>query len=380
MPTRAPAIADTMLAMTGERERIMVFLPTWGGDAVMFTPALRAIRARYSGADLALLARPAPAAVLRPNPWTEDIIVDRGSLLRLIRMLRRRRFDLAVLGPNSFRSALVARLGGAGRRLGYDRDGRGFLLTDRLTPPRNADGSFAVTPTLDYYLELAASLGGDVSDRRMELAVADSDAASAEALLEGAGVEPGRPIVLLNPGGSFGPAKLYPAERFADVADALAEGRKAQIIINAAPSERPIADAVAAAMKRPPALNLARIENTLGLLKALVCRADLLITNDTGPRHLAAALGVPVVTVIGPTDPGWAAIDYARERIVRVDVPCGPCQRKQCPLRPGPERHQCMLKISPEMVLAAAEELLNEEGLREQRRTRRSRREGPVEA
>jgi heptosyltransferase-2 len=107
-------------------------------------------------------------------------------------------------------------------------------------------------------------------------------------------------------------------------------------------------------------LNLARVPNSLGLLKALVRRSNLVITNDTGPRHFAAAFGVPVVTVFGATDPGWTTIYYPRERIVRVEVPCGPCQRRTCPLPEGPRHHQCMLKIPPEMVLAAAEELLSE--------------------
>ena len=365
MATRGPAIGYTMPAMSCQPERIVVFLPNWVGDAVMFTPTLRAIRARYERAHLALLARPAPAAALAPNAWAQETIVDRGGALASACALRRRRFDLAVLGPNSFRSALLARLGGARRRLGYNRDGRGFLLTDKLAPPRSADGRFAVTPALDYYLELGAHLGCDVSDRRMELAVGDSDAARAEALLSEAGVEPGRPVVLVNPGASFGPSKLYPPERFAAVADALVDRRKAQIIINAAPSERAYADAVEAAMAHRPAANLARVDNTLGLLKAVVARSDLLITNDTGARHLAAALGASVVTIFGSTDPGWTEIGYDRERIVRVDVPCGPCQRKRCPLPVGPEHHQCMLGIAPEMVAAAAEELLDQEGPRE---------------
>ena len=97
-------------------------------------------------------------------------------------------------------------------------------------------------------------------------------------------------------------------------------------------------------------LNLARAENTIGRLKALVARAELLVTNDTGPRHVAAALGTGVVTVFGSTDPDRTTIDYDRERIVRVEVPCGPCQKKHCPLPPGPDRHQCMLGIAPETV------------------------------
>jgi len=347
-----------MPPMAIEPDRMVVFAPNWVGDAVMFTPALRAIRARFPRARIVLFARPAPGAALTPNPWADEILVDRGGMLANVRALRARRFDLAVLAPNSFRIALLARLGRARRRLGYARHGRGILLTDKLQPPRTPDGSLAITPALTYYLNLAAALGADATDRRMELAVADADAAWAEGVCARAGADGGRPAVVLNPGASFGPAKQYPPDRFAAVADALIDRHDAAIIINAAPNERPVADAVADAMTHPPAVNLARPDNSLGRLKALVKRAALLITNDTGPRHVAAAFGTPVVTIFGPTDPDRTTIDYDRERIVRTVVGCQFCQKRRCPLPPGPEHHQCMLKIAPEAVVAAADELL----------------------
>ena len=349
-----------MLTMDHQPERIVAIIPNWVGDAVMFTPTLRAIQRRFDGAAISLLARPAPAAALAPCPWADEIIIDGGGLIATTRRLRRGKFDLAVLGPNSFRSALTARLGGVRRRLGYARDGRGWLLSDKLSPVRDADGDWAVTPALDYYLKLAEHLGCDVTDKRMELSVADEDGSAADRLLHDAGATHARPVVLINPGASFGPSKLYPIERFAAVADALVASRGAQVVINAAPTaeERAIARAVAAVMRRPVLINCADRDNTLGLLKALIVRADLVITNDTGPRHIAAALGTPVVTIFGATDPDWTTIDYDKERIIRVDVPCGPCRKKECLLPLGADHHQCMTKISPEMVVAAAEELL----------------------
>jgi len=192
------------------------------------------------------------------------------------------------------------------------------------------------------------------------LGVAEEDEARAAALLARAGDDPARPRVMLNPGASFGPSKMWDPERFAAVADALTERRGAQVILNAAPSvtERRIAARVVAAMTRKPLINLADLDNTIGLLKALLRRCDLLITNDTGPRHVAAALGTAVVTLFGSTDPVWARLDYERERIIRLDVPCSPCQKKLCPQPAGPFYHQCMAGITPEMVVAAAEELL----------------------
>lgn len=163
---------------------------------------------------------------------------------------------------------------------------------------------------------------------------------------------------MLNPGGAFGPSKIWDSHRYAGVADRLMQRHGAQIIINAAPSERAIAASVDREMCNTPAVNFAELDNSLGLLKGLLRRCSLLITNDTGARHIAAALGTGVVTLFGSTDPRWSRIDYDRERIIRVDVPCSPCQKKMCAQPPGPLYHQCMSAITPEMVLQAAEKLL----------------------
>ena len=115
---------------------------------------------------------------------------------------------------------------------------------------------------------------------------------------------------------------------------------------------------VAAAMKTDVAVNLAEVSNSLGLLKALCARCDLVVTNDTGARHIAVAVGASVVTIFGSTDPAWTTLDAPRERIVRVDVPCGPCQKKRCPLPAGDEHLRCLREVSVEAVLSACEALL----------------------
>jgi len=344
--------------------RILVVLPTWVGDAVMATPALRAVRGRFDGAYIAWMGGRAAQDVLAGLPWADERIIDpsKGSglagLWRAARRLAAERYDLVVLLSNAFRVALVCRFGRVRRRVGYDRDGRGWLLTDRAPVPREADGTFTVVPALSYYLALAERLGADVSDRSMQLAVEPDAATAAEALGAEAGVDPSRPIVIINPGASFGSSKLWMPDRFAAVADALIDAHGAQIVINAAPNEKAIAASVADRMAGAPAVNFAERDNTLALLKALTARAALMITGDTGPRHMAAALGCGVVTLFGSTDPDWTTIDYPRERIVRVAVPCAPCQKKQCPLPAGGEHHQCMTKITVEMVLDAAADLL----------------------
>jgi heptosyltransferase-2 len=163
---------------------------------------------------------------------------------------------------------------------------------------------------------------------------------------------------MLNPGASFGPSKMWPADRYAALGDALIEKWGAQVIVNAAPAERAVAAAVVAAMKHKLLLHFADRDNSLGLLKGLLSRTDLLVTNDTGARHVGAAMGAAVVTIFGSTDPDWTRLDYPRERLVRTAVECAPCQKKRCRLPAGPTRHRCMTAIPVEMVLAAAEELL----------------------
>jgi heptosyltransferase-2 len=344
---------------------IVVFLPNWVGDVVMATPVLRAVRHHFDQARIVHFGRAVALETVAGCEWACETIADvsshrpRGSrMLATVAQLRTGRFDLAVLLPNSFRVALLARLAGIRRIAGYDRDGRGWMLTDKLAPPRDPDGTFTAVPAVDYYIALAGELGVRCESRRIELPVAEVDEAEADAMLAEAGANADRPIVTINPGGAFGPSKLWAPERFAAVADALIERYDAEIILNAAPSEQHIAAEVARAMRHAPLLNFAERRNRIGLLRSLIRRSTLLVTNDTGPRHFAAAMGVGVVTIFGSTDPRWAQIDYELERAVRVDVPCGPCQQKICSEPPGPTHHQCMEAIGPEMVLAPAEQLL----------------------
>ena len=332
----------------------------------MATPVLRAIRRSFPEAKITHIGRPVALEVLCGSNLSDEQIEDysgrRPKLLNLIRQARRigrLRFDLAILLANSFRSALLCRLARIKRIAGYDRDGRGWLLSDRLAPPRDDRGNYKPLPMVDYYNALASTLGIHVNSPEISLSVTDSGEESAKSLLDSAGVDRSRPIVMLNPGASFGPSKIWPIEAYAAVADTLIERRGAQIIINAAPDERQIALELAGAMGNPPAINLAEHQNSISLLKSLLSLTSLLITNDTGARHIGAAMGASVVTIFGSTDPIWSRIDYPHERIVRIDVTCSPCQKKRCPLPHGPEYHQCMVGITPEMVLAASEELLD---------------------
>jgi len=342
--------------------KVAVFLPNPLGDAVMATPALRAMRKSWPGAGFVYVGRRAALDAMEGCPWPEEMLADASdkglaAAWSLARRLKTRACDLAVIFPNSFRPALAAWMAGIPRRAGYVRYGRGWLLTDKLHPPRSG-GRRVPVPQIQYYRALVEQAGAEWDGDAMQLFPTDRHEREAEALFSEAGIH-GGPVVMLNPGAAFGTSKMWPAERYAELADALIVRRGARIIINAAPNEKPVAAAVAAAMEHAPAVSFAERDNSIGLLKSLIRRCDLLVTNDTGARHFAAAFGKALVTVFGSTDPVWARIDYQREQIVRAEAPCGPCQKKQCPNPPGERYLRCLKAVTVEQMFAAAERVLD---------------------
>ncbi|HWE92688.1 MAG TPA: lipopolysaccharide heptosyltransferase II [Tepidisphaeraceae bacterium] len=351
-------------------ERILIVQPSWVGDAVMATPALRAIRQMYPSAHISYLLRRYVKPLYSAMPWADQLITYRTGkskgttgkgIFDVAARLRSARFDLAVLLPNSFKTALMCKMAKIPRIVGFERDGRGFLLTDKLLPVKEK-GKFVPTPLVKSYLGIARYLGSDARDLRMELFVSDVENREAREVLTRCGLDadvcrPGAsgrpPMVLLNPGANYGAAKCWRPEYFAELADRLIDQQNATVLLSAAPKERPIVEAVKRYMKHAP-MDLSNKGLTLGSLKEIVRRCDLMVTNDTGPRHVAAAMDVPVVTIFGPTHPEWTEIYYARERQVAVKVFCGPCQKKVCPLD-----HRCMTRLTPNMVYEASMDLLD---------------------
>ncbi|MFP4057312.1 MAG: lipopolysaccharide heptosyltransferase II [Candidatus Brocadiia bacterium] len=338
-----------------EAERIVVRAPNWVGDVVMATPAFRAVREAYPGAHLAVALRPYVQPILTGAPWFDEVIAqeDRGlgHFAAMVRRLRQGHYHVAVLLPNSLRTALEVFAARVPRRLGYDRRHRWLLLTDPIAPPRDERGKFQPTNMVDYYLGLCRHLGCQNLSRHEELFVTDEAVERAEALLQRHGVEPEARLAGLNPGAAFGSSKLWPAERFAAVGDGLAQ-RGYRVAIFGSPAERPIAQRVAEAMDHQPIVFEPGALD-LDVLKPLIRGCSLLVTNDTGARHVAVAFGVPVVCIMGPTSPRYTDVNLERQKVVRVDVGCGPCQEKVCR-----EDHRCMTRITPEMVLEAADDLL----------------------
>ena len=338
---------------------IAVFLPNWVGDAVMATPAIRALRRHFPAARIIGVLRPYVSGVLEGTPWLDgQILLDtKGPWSRrwpaAAMALRRHRPDLAILFPNSIRSALVARLGGCRRRVGYARGGRNWLLSDRLESLRAGDGSFLPSPVIDAYNRLVTHTGCPDPGHRMELFTTRNDEEAADRVWETGQLDRFAEVVCLNPGAAYGAAKHWPTESFARLAQSLVDERGSGVLVLCGPDERDLARQIAALANRTAVHTLADIPLSLGLTKACVRRADLLVTTDSGPRHFAAAFGRPVVSLFGPTHIAWTDTYYPAEIHLQKKVDCGPCQLRVCPLD-----HRCMKLLTPETVFAAATELL----------------------
>ena len=337
------------------RPKILVWLPSPLGDAILCTPALRALRAGLESAHICFLANGAVRGILSPgtfnNEWIES---NTQSLVSLVVKVRQEHFTTAVLFKNSFGSAFAAFTAKIPERIGYARDGRGFLLTDKLESPKNPDGSFKPGPMVDYYLAIAEHLGCDTADKQTQLLIDDSDKASLSEKLPGI-FSVGSPLVILVPGGTFGPSKRWGTERFAKTADRLIEEHNATVVISVAPdeTEKNIAGVICSFTKNK-LYNLADHPLTLGELKTLFARADLVITNDTGPRHIAIALKRNVITLFGPNDPAWTETGYDNEIQIEGVAHCIPCGKSKC-VQP---RHLCMESISIKSVCSAAKKML----------------------
>jgi heptosyltransferase-2 len=340
---------------------LAVFLPNWIGDAVMATPALRALRETFRHSRIVGVARPYVAGVLGGGDWFDEVLPappDLSGVVSVAHKLRKLRPSLAVLLPNSVRSALTAWLGGCRRRIGVVRDPvRRLLLTDALEPVRDAAGSVRPSPVIDDYNRVALLAGCPLPGYRMELFTTPADEIAAETVWRRAGFGAGREVVCLNPGAAFGSAKHWPADYFATLARDLARGRGCGVLVLCGPTESDLARQIAAAADHPAvaAVSAAGMPKlSLGLTKACVRRCDVLVTTDSGPRHFAAAFSRPVVTLFGPTHIAWTETYYPRAVHLQKRVDCGPCQRRVCPLD-----HRCMTQLLPAEVAAAAAGLLD---------------------
>lgn len=334
---------------------ILVRCPNWVGDLIMATPLFECLRNNLPGVRITALTRAYNAKVIADAPWVDAVIPCKdqslAGILATAGAVKAAGADTAVLLPNSIRSLLPVRLAGLSRVYGYRRGGRRFLLEGPL--PARDDQGIVPLPMVDYYLGLCRWLGLDLpAHPAPSLFVAADLADEADRLLGKYAIAEQEVVIGLNPGAKFGSSKCWPPEYFARLAELLEARWRCRILLFVGPGETPIAE-------RIMALTGAQVINTdpdridLALLKPLIRRCDLLITNDTGPRHYATAFKRPAVVIMGPTDPRYTSSNLEHSIVLRKELPCAPCHRKECP-----EGHECMRAITPEEVLAAAARLL----------------------
>ncbi|MEK6248174.1 MAG: lipopolysaccharide heptosyltransferase II [Planctomycetales bacterium] len=338
--------------------KIAIFLPNWIGDVVMATPTLRAVRNRYASAELIGVMRPYVADVLAGTTWLDEkLYYDPRSQdpalksRQLVRQLRKRHPDTVLLLTNSLRTGLLGWLSGAPQRVGYAQYGRGGLLTDKLKFPK-MHGKFVPSSTMDSYLRLAYLLGCREQHNQTELSTLPEDDDAADRAWERLRLPaPDQVVVCHNAGGWNGKAssKSWPAESMAELLRRIANHLNLSVLVMCGPNERADAANIALLANHPNVKSLADQPLSIGLTKACVRRSRLMVSTDSGPRHFAAAFGVPVVSLYGPTHIAWGNTHFSHEIHLQHDVPCGPCMKRVCPLK----HHNCMRDLTVDRVFDA---------------------------
>jgi heptosyltransferase-2 len=343
------------------KEKISVVLPNHLGDVAMATPALRALRRGRPDAEIVAVVRSSLAGVLRGGPFVDRLIPHEiyaqrsklGQLRERLRVARELRgSDVVVVLPNSFASAILAFASRAKVRLGYARRGRSLLLTDAAPAPRK-NGRFVPTAMERYYLDLVRRLDCPDLGTQIELFREPEAERECDSLFRAAGLDARTPLVCLAPGAGFGPSKLWPLGYVAEVARALLDGG-AQVALIHGPGEQSLADEIAA-HAGPGIAMLGGARMSLSLLKSVIARAQLVICNDAGARHVAAAFEVPTLVLMGPTAVGYTNLNLKRTKLLREPVECSPCQLPVCPID-----HRCMTRLLPSRVLSEARAALTQ--------------------
>ena len=330
----------------GSSSQTVVIGLNWVGDNILALPTYRALQHRFRGEGGITVAAPHNvASLLASSGISRNVISWNGDTRERIRLLKKGRFERAIILPNSFRAAAIAFAARISERWGYGTDCRGFLLTHRI----DRDGERG--HQLDDYTELLNAVNAPrVVDELPSLKLPAAIREKARRRLRALGVRLDRPLFGLHAGGLYGRAKHWGDDRYCQVAAKLrAEGYGVMLLTS--PSERVQAEAIATECDIPMVGHNGDVLD----LAAAIAHCSVIVTNDSGPLHLAAALAVPSVSIFGPTDPGRTVIPGA-SRVLRKPFACQPCYARECPLR----HHRCMSEITVDDVFNAAVSLYAE--------------------
>jgi heptosyltransferase II len=333
-------------------QRIVVKEVNWLGDLVMSLPALHAIRRSFPRARISVVTKSELASFFDGVEWIDEVIPytvrrgirGRGDRRAVVNTIRSRGFDLAVLFPNSFESALWVWMARIPRRAGYIRDLRGLMLTHKIAPPPEAMNDHQV----HYWLTMLQQTIGVSGDPRDFALTADPNRLQEMAAwLHAHRRRKGSPLIAIAPAAAFGPAKEWPTMHFVQLINDLAERHDAECVLVGAPDDRPQCATIASA-SRHGAL-VAAGETNVGQLVALLKLADGFVGNDSGAMHVAAALGQPTVGIFGSTNPARTGPLGPRTRVLWQHLICSPCLARTC--RFG--HYNCLREITPGGALGA---------------------------
>ena len=331
---------------------IIVRAPNWIGDSILALPATYSLSKNFPQAQIWIAAKEWVKDLFISHDFIKGVITlpdvnDFKSLKDSVQKIKKFHFDAGVLLTNSFSSALLFYLAKIPERWGYSRDGRGVLLTRGVAPKKQADCSHQ----LNYYLDLISGLGLKTSPPQISLPLTQEEKAKAKEMLLSLNVNLKQHLIIISPGASYGTSKRWLPEKYAELAVLLQERKKGEILIIGSKDEAQLAESIASFMSKKP-INLTG-KTGLRLLAGLISNADLFITNDSGPMHLANALKIPVIAIFGPTDPNLTGPFQEPAAVIKKDVPCWPCSYRECPFD-----HRCMINIDPEEVFRACQEFL----------------------
>ncbi len=341
-------------------KNILIRCPNWVGDIVMATPVFGCIRENFPEAKITGCVRKYARGIIEDGPWFDRIIEchDKNlyGFIETVSRIREFKPEMAILLPNSTRSFLTAKLGGARLIYGYKRNIRKFFISGGPDPVRT-NGGIKPMPMIRYYSEICRYLGIKIAaDPKPRLFISSYLEEKGERTLRAHGISSTDKVIGLNPGASFGSSKCWPPENFAKLAEFIEEEIRCKIMLFAGPGEEKIAKAIVD-KSRADIINTAPDNIDLAHLKPLIKRCELLVTNDTGPRHYAVAFDIPVVVLMGPTNPLYTAANLERTMVLREELDCSPCHKKTCPTD-----HRCMKDISPEKVFEGVKRMLKEFG------------------
>jgi heptosyltransferase-2 len=332
--------------------KIIIRAPNWIGDSILAVPAAHSLSSNFPDAQIWVAAKAWVKDLFTSYDFIKGIIPlpDEDGFKNLkdsIQKIKKLHFDIGVLLTNSFASALLFYLGKIPERWGYSTDGRRVLLTKGVARKKGEDCSHQ----LNYYLDLISGLGLKTSPPKIFLPITQEQKEKAKDMLLSLNVDLKNPLIILNPGASYGSSKRWQAENYAELATLLQDRKKAEILITGSTNEAGLVESIASFMTKKPR-NLTG-KTDLSLLAGLISHAGLFITNDSGPMHIANALKIPIIAIFGPTDPCFTGPFQQPAAVIKKDVPCWPCSYRECPFD-----HRCMIGIDPEEVFEACQKFL----------------------